>query len=173
MLEQAGADFIIIPCVSAHFFLKEVQSQINLPILSIFDAVAETIEQDHPNIKKIGLMATSGTVSGRLFQNRLADSGIETVVPDDEAQARIMAAIYDINNVQSPRSRADITTDLASVAKNLITHETHKVLGIIAGCTEIPLALSQEHLSVPYFDSLLLLARAAIRRAGIEPIPLK
>ena len=173
MLEQAGADFIIIPCVSAHFFLKEVQSQINLPILSIFDAVAETIEQDHPNIKKIGLMATSGTVSGRLFQNRLADSGIETVVPDDEAQARIMAAIYDINNVQSPRSRADITTDLASVAKNLITHVTHKVLGIIAGCTEIPLALSQEHLSVPYFDSLLLLARAAIRRAGIEPIPLK
>jgi aspartate racemase len=117
-------------------------------------------------------MATSGTVSGRLFQNRLADSGIETVVPDDEAQARIMAAIYDINNVQSPRSRADITTDLASVAKNLITHETHKVLGIIAGCTEIPLALNREHLPVPYFDSLLLLARAAIRRAGIEPIPL-
>jgi aspartate racemase len=172
ILEQAGADFIIIPCVSAHFFLKEVQSQINLPILSIFDAVAETIAQDHPNLKKIGLMATSGTVSGRLFQKRLADSGIETVVPDDAAQARIMAAIYDIKNAQSTRSRADITADLASVAQNLITHETHKVQGIIAGCTEIPLALSQEHLSVPYFDSPLLLARAAIRRAGIEPVPL-
>jgi aspartate/glutamate racemase len=83
-----------------------------------------------------------------------------------------MAAIYDVKNAQSTRSRGDITADLTSVAQNLITHETHKVLGIIAGCTEIPLALSQEHLSVPYFDSLLLLARAAIRRAGIEPIPL-
>ena len=172
ILEQAGADFIIIPCVSAHFFLKEVQSQINLPILSIFDAVAETIEQNHPNLKKVGLMATSGTVSGRLFQKRLNDSGIETVVPDDAAQARIMAAIYDIKNAQSTRSRSDITADLISVAQNFITDETHKVLGIIAGCTEIPLALSQEHLSVPYFDSLLLLARAAIRHAGIEPIPL-
>jgi aspartate racemase len=170
ILEQAGADFIIIPCVSAHFFLKEVQSKIRLPILSIFDAVAETIEQDHPNLKKIGLMATSGTVSGRLFQKRLTDSGIETFVPEDEAQARIMAAIYDIKNAQSTRSRADITADLVSIAQNLITHETHKAQGIIAGCTEIPLALSQEHLSVPYFDSLLLLAVAAIRRAGIEPI---
>jgi aspartate racemase len=172
-LEKAGADFIIIPCVSAHFFLKEVQSQINLPILSIFDAVAETIKKDYASVKKIGLMATSGTISGGLFQKRLADSGIDTVVPDDEAQARIMAAIYDIKNVQSTRSRADVTADLISVAKNLITQKTHKAQGIIAGCTEIPLALNQEHMSVPYFDSLLLLARIAIRRAGLEPVPLK
>jgi len=171
ILEKAGADFVIIPCVSAHFFLKEVQSQINLPILSIFDAVAETIAEDHPNLKKVGLMATSGTVSGGLFQKRLADSGIETSIPDDKAQARIMAAIYDIKNAQATRSRADVTADLISVAQNLINHGAQQAQGIIAGCTEIPLALSQEHLPVPYFDSLLLLARAAIRRAGIEPIP--
>ena len=171
ILEKAGADFVIIPCVSAHFFLKEVQSQINLPILSIFDAVAETIAEYHPNLKKVGLMATSGTVSGGLFQKRLADSGIETVIPDDKAQSRVMAAIYDIKNAQATRSRADITADLISVAQNLITYGPHKAQGIIAGCTEIPLALSREHLLAPYFDSLLLLARAAIRRAGIEPIP--
>ena len=171
ILEKAGADFVIIPCVSAHFFLKEVQSQINLPILSIFDAVAETIAEDHPSLKKVGLMATSGTVSGGLFQKRLADSGIETSIPDDKAQARIMAAIYDIKNAQATRSRADVTADLISVAQNLINHGAQQAQGIIAGCTEIPLALGQEHLPVPYFDSLLLLARAAIRRAGIEPIP--
>jgi len=171
ILEKAGADFVIIPCVSAHFFLKEVQSQINLPILSIFDAVAETIAEDHPSLKKVGLMATSGTVSGGLFQKRLADSGIETSIPDDKAQARIMAAIYDIKNAQATRSRADVTADLISVAQNLIIHGAQQAQGIIAGCTEIPLALGQEHLPVPYFDSLLLLARAAIRRAGIEPIP--
>ena len=49
-LQQAGADFIIIPCVSAHFFLDEIQQQIALPILSIFDAVTETIISDHPQI---------------------------------------------------------------------------------------------------------------------------
>ena len=116
-------------------------------------------------------MATSGTVSGGLFQKRVADSGIETSIPDDKAQARIMAAIYDIKNAQATRSRADVTADLISVAQNLINHGAQQAQGIIAGCTEIPLALGQEHLPVPYFDSLLLLARAAIRRAGIEPIP--
>ena len=50
-LEKAGADFIIIPCVSAHVFLAEIQQQVNLPILSIFDAVAETIIRDYPGNK--------------------------------------------------------------------------------------------------------------------------
>ena len=54
-LQQAGADFIIIPCVSAHFFLDEIQQQIELPILSIFDVVAETIIRDHAEIKTVGL----------------------------------------------------------------------------------------------------------------------
>ncbi len=49
-LEKAGADFIIIPCVSAHFFIDELQQSANLPILSIFDAVSETIAREYPAI---------------------------------------------------------------------------------------------------------------------------
>jgi aspartate racemase len=155
-LEQAGADFIIIPCVSAHFFLDELRSQIGLPILSIFDSVAEAIEQDHPEIKT-------------LFQKRLATGGIKTLVCDDYHQAQVMAAIYDIKKGQPDRSQSAITADLIAAAESLITQGAG---GIIAGCTEIPLALKQEYLSVTYFDSLLLLARAAIRLSGLEPLPL-
>ena len=50
-LERAGADFIIIPCVSAHVFLTEIQQQSELPILSIFDAVAEAVIRDYPQIQ--------------------------------------------------------------------------------------------------------------------------
>lgn len=170
VLERAGADFIIIPCLSAHFFLDELRSKINVPILSIFDAVAETIEQTHPEIKTVGLMATSGTVHGALFEKRLASSGIRTMICDEDHQARVMAAIYDIKNVQSHRSRADITKDLTAAAKSLVNRGAQ---GIIAGCTEIPLALAQEHLSVSYFDATLVLARAAVRYAGLEALPLR
>ena len=79
-----------------------------------------------------------------------------------------MAAIYDIKNSQPARSRAQITLDLISIAKDLISKGAR---GIIAGCTEIPLALNQEHLSVPYFDALTILARVAILKAGLTPIP--
>ena len=81
-----------------------------------------------------------------------------------------MAAIYDIKGSQVDRPRKAMTDDLVAAAQSLISRGA---LGIVAGCTEIPLALSQRDLSVPYFDVLLLLARAAIRLAGKEPLSLQ
>jgi aspartate racemase len=79
----------------------------------------------------------------------------------------VMEAIYDIKNSQPARSRAQIVSDLTAAADDLISKGAR---GIIAGCTEIPLALEQEHLPVPYFDALTILARAAIFKAGLTPI---
>ncbi|MEE9497584.1 MAG: amino acid racemase [Desulfobacterales bacterium] len=166
-LQRAGADFIIIPCVSAHFFLEKVQEQINIPILSIYDTVSEIIASDHPQIKTVGLMGTTGTISGGLFQKRLAADGIKNIVPDENHQSKVMAAIYDIKNSQPSRSKEQITSDLVATAESLISKGAR---GIIAGCTEIPLALSQNHLPVPYFDALTILARAAILKAGLQPL---
>jgi aspartate racemase len=171
-LARAGADFIIIPCVSAHVFLSEIQQQIQLPVLSIFDAVAEAVTRDHPQIKTVGLLATTGTVSGGLFQKRLGQDAIKTLVCEDGVQSRVMAAIYDIKNAHAARSRSEITTDLIAAAESLIARSPEGAQGIIAGCTEIPLALKQEHLAIPYFNAVTILARAAVRRAGIEPIPM-
>jgi aspartate racemase len=78
-----------------------------------------------------------------------------------------MAAIYDIKNSRPLRSKAEITSDLVAAAESLISNGA---VGIIAGCTEIPLALSQDHLAVPYFDALTILARAAILKAGLKPL---
>lgn len=167
-LQRAGADFIIIPCVSAHFFLDQIQKQITLPILSIFDAIAETIATEHADIKTIGLMGTTGTIRGALLQKRLASDGIHTIVPDEKHQAKVMAAIYDIKNSQPARNEEELTRDLIATAENLISLGAQ---GIVAGCTEIPLALKQKHLPVPYFDALAILARAAVTKAGRRPIP--
>ena len=171
-LERAGADFIIVPCVFAHLFLAEVQTQIELPILSVFDAVTEAITRNYPKVTTVGLMGTSGTIQGGLFQKRLAEDGIKTVVPDEADQARVMRAIYDIKNSKPDRSRAEISADLVEAAQSLLNRKPDAAQAIIAGCTEIPLALTREHLPVPYLDSLNILARAAIRLAGRTPVPL-
>jgi len=172
VLEKAGADFIIIPCVSVHFFLSEIQAQTHLPILSIFDAVAEAVRREIPEARTVGLMGTIGTIKAGLFQNRLAEENINTLLPDSAAQTKILDAIKDIKDVRSSRTRSEITTDLIEAARSLIDKKPEGARAIIAGCTEIPLALGQEHLSVPYFDSLTILARAAIRRTGKTPIDL-
>ena len=154
------------------FFLADVQQQIELPVLSIFDAVAETVTRDHPEIKTVGLLGTTGTVSGGLFQKRLAQEDITTRVPDDAMQSKIMEAIYDIKNTNPSRTRSEITDALVAVAESLISQKPEGAQGIIAGCTEVPLALKQEHLSIPYFDAVTILARAAIRRTGVIPVAL-
>ncbi len=162
-LEQAGADFIIMPCVSAHFFQEELRQQINLPLLSIFDAVVENILETDSGIKTIGLMGTSGTIQGGLFQKNLAANGIEAIVCDDDQQALVMAAIYDIKNAHPARSRAHITADLVAAANSLIRRGAQE---IIAGCTEIPLALKQKDLDVPYIDAVQAIVRTAVRHAS-------
>jgi aspartate racemase len=113
-------------------------------------------------------MGTSGTISGGLFQKRLSADSIDTIVPDETQQSKVMAAIYDIKKSQPDRSQAQINSDLVAAAKSLIAKGAH---GIVAGCTEIPLALNQTHVSVPYFDALAILARAAVVEAGLTPIP--
>ena len=166
-LQLAGADFIIIPCVTAHFFLEEIRREVKLPILSILDVVTETIVREYPQITNVGLLAITATINSGLFQKRLAADNIQTLVPDEVGQSTVMAAVADIKKTQPARSRAQITADLIATAEGLVSRGAR---GIVAGCTEIPLALKPEHLAVPCFDALTILARAAIFEAGRTPL---
>ncbi len=165
-LTQAGADFIIIPCVSAHFFLDDLRGQIDIPILSIFDAVTEAVDKDNLTIRVVGLLATTGTVQGRLFQKRLEQNQIATITPVESDQEKVMSCIYNIKATQVRDRREKAKMELLEVANNLTKKGAQ---GIIAGCTEVPLALGPEDLQVPFFDPLLILARAAIMEAGRKP----
>ena len=169
-LQNAGAEFIIIPCVTVHFFLPQIQAESPLPVLSIIDAVAEAIRRNFPESATVGLLGTIATVQSGLFQKRLAEENIHTLVPGGSEQTKIINAIKDIKDTRPSRPKSEITADLIEAAGTLIQKKPLGAEAIIAGCTEIPLALGQEHLPVPYFDSLRILARAAIRFAGRDPI---
>ncbi len=161
-VQRAGADFIVIPCISAHHFLDELQPQIDLPILSAFDMVGEHIVNRYPEVKTAGLLATSGTIDSGRFAGCLADHGIATVVPDTDNQAAVMNVIYKIKGSQDSEARAQCKADLIAAATHVVEQGAQ---GIIAGCTEIPLALKQEDLAVPLFNSLEILAAAAVNAA--------
>ena len=165
-LKRAGADFVVIPCVSAHFFLEELQAQAALPVLSMLDVTVEHIRRHYPGIRKVGMLATTGTLQGGRFREKLQQSGLETLTPAGPDQERIMAAIYEIKGVPGGRDRDAIGAEVRDIAGRLIQRGAQ---GVVAGCTEIPLVLKPGDLSVPVFDTLLLLARAAITAAGRQP----
>ncbi len=162
VLERAGVDFIIIPCISAHFFLDELQRDLKVPILSAFDAVAEKISKKSPDVKTVGLISTTGTIQGGKFAQRLLQSSIATVVPNENDQKTVMDAIYNIKGTQNPDVRRQCKADLIRVSQNVIKLGAR---GIIAGCTEIPLELKAQDLPVVFFDPLQILAETAVREA--------
>ena len=160
-LARAGADFITIPCISAHYFLDELRSRVGLPIISAFEEIADLIKRDHPGMKTVGLLATKGTVQGDRFAGKLREKGLTVLVPGPADQERVQGGIYRIKGSTS-RERTEIKKALADVAGHLVSQGAE---GVIAGCTEIPLVLAPEDIPVPLFDSLLILARAAVREA--------
>ncbi|CAM3739550.1 aspartate/glutamate racemase family protein [Mesobacillus zeae] len=155
-LQNAGADFLVIACNTAHFFYDTVQNAVRIPILHMPLETADFL-QEH-GFKKVGLLATNGTIKTKLYQRYCQSCGIEVLEPEEEIQKTVMEGIYSIK-------RGDLATGaslLLTAADKLLTEGAEAV---IAGCTEIPLVLaSSPHLCV--IDPTEILAEAVIKTAA-------
>jgi len=155
-LERAGADFLIIPCNTAHYFHGNIQDAVTIPVLHMMSATAG--EMKARGIKRAGLLASDGTVQSGLYHKALAQSGIEVVIPSKETQRKVMGAIYGVKSGEFVASARDVK----QAAEELIAAGA---TGVIAGCTEIPLILADGDVSMPVIDATAALARAAVQEA--------
>lgn len=165
-LEKAGADFIVIPCLTSHFFYDEIISQIHIPVLHLQRETLRCVEKGLGNIKRFGLLATSGTIKMRLFQAIFNESkkGLEIIVPGSDDQEIVMAAMYGEKGI-----KRGFKEEPRELLLNVITHlKEQGVEAIIAGCTEIPLALRESELQLPVIDPLTIAAKVAILKAGYK-----
>ncbi|MDP3039034.1 MAG: amino acid racemase [Deltaproteobacteria bacterium] len=166
-LIMAGADFIVIPCVSAHFFLQELREQLNIPILSIIDKTVGKVEKYPQRLQTVGLLAAEGAIRGGLFQEEFLKKGIKTLVPEGADLQQLMSAIFCLKDTKDGSDRKTIKKEVIAISNRLIQKGAK---GIIAGCTEISIVLNPKDLSVPIFDTLTILSRAAIEEAGSQAL---
>ena len=159
-LTGMGADFIVMPCNTAHAFLDGIQPAVDKPIVSMIDAAADEIRNDHPEAKTVGLLATSGTISSEIYQRALKSRGIDVIVPDDDIQRRcVMAAIREVKAGRAGKAATALLTDAAQ-------HLTERGAGVLlAACTEIPVIFQQRHTETPLVDATGALARVAVATA--------
>lgn len=159
-LERAGADFLIMPCNTAHFFYAEIQAELGIPLLHMIRLSAKHIKEDYPQIKRVGLLATDGTLASKLYQEAYGEYGIEIINPTDASQTDVMDAVYrDIKT-------GDLETGgklLHRVAVELIEAGSDAV---ICGCTEVSLVIHDGDMSVPVVDPLQVLAEEAVKLAS-------
>ena len=160
MLADMGADFVVIPCNTAHAFEGPLQAAVSRPILSMIAAAADAIVRDAPEAETVGLLATSGTIAAELYQQALLERGRDVIVPDDETQERcVMTAIRAVKAGQADDAA---TALLQEAAAELVQRGAGALL---AACTEIPLIFRQEHTDTILIDATATLAEAAVATA--------
>jgi aspartate racemase len=79
-LEAAGADFIVIACHAAHYFVPEIKDKIGIPILDMPEETAKLLKLK--GVNRAAVLATDGTVRSGIFGAALERLGIQTVYPD-------------------------------------------------------------------------------------------
>jgi aspartate racemase len=154
-LEQAGADFIVIATNTMHIVFDEVQANVDIPMLSLLDAVGDAILAR--GIKTVGLLGTKFTMEKTFYQDALARKGIAVLVPDAQDRDYVNSVIYD--ELVAGQIRDESRAGFVAIIDKLAARGAQ---GIILGCTEIPLLVTQRGVEIPLFDTTTLHAQAAL-----------
>ncbi len=156
-LVNYGAGVLALTCNTAHYFYEALQESIPVPLLNIAAlAVGEIASR---GIKKVGLLATTGTVNFGIYQQACIEQDIECIVPDEKGQKKVMSVIYDQVKCGKP-----VDMDMFnSVAYSLVARGAEI---IILGCTELSVIKRTEKLTRGFIDPLEILAKTAITACG-------
>jgi aspartate racemase len=164
-LHDAGADFVVMPCLTAHYFIPEILQQVDLPMINLLDESVRWAKEKIPEIRKAGLVASTGTVRSRLFHEAFAQAGIEVFSPEEEEQTHVTEAIFGEQGIKAGFTSGFPKEALMNTAKILIARGAD---AIVAGCTEVPLVLEDRDIPVPLIEPLRIAAIACILKAGYK-----
>ena len=158
-LAVAGADVLIMPCNTAHWFYDDLCLQTHLPVLHMLRLTADHLER--MGVNAVGLLATDGTIQTGIYENLLSGRGIRVIKPDAPGQRRVMSAIYD--GVKAGNLGA---IDVAALRCTLDAMIAQGAECFVLGCTELPIVFAQCELPYPVADPTQILAEAAVSFAG-------
>lgn len=157
-LKEAGADFLLICANTMHRRAEDVEESVDLPLIHIGDAVAEDIKKK--GLSSVGLLGTKYVMEADFYREKLKEHGLKTIVPKEDERAEIHEIIYKelCRGVVKQSSKNKIL-------KMIDDLNERGAEGIILGCTELPIHITEEDVDIPLFDSTRLHAEAAVERA--------
>lgn len=157
-LEKAGASFIAIPCNTAHYYYNSMQEAFSIPIIHMIRETVNEVTDKYPDMKRIGLLATTGTIESKLYDTELEKKGLRIVIPDNNIQTDyIMRAVSGIK----AGNKSPLSEDLLAEAGQYLISKGAEI--IILGCTEIPLAFNINRVNIPVVNATRVLAESAVR----------
>lgn len=161
LLQKLGVSVIAMPCNTAHYYYNEIQSSVSIPMINMVQASVRCAIEQIGDVKKIGIMATDGTIAAAVYHDECNRQGVEPVDLSSERQSDVMSIIYDDVKSGKPGDPEKFNR----VIEEFMQKECDAV---ILACTE--LSVYKENFGVPDFciDSTDVLVKEAILMTGAQ-----
>lgn len=156
-LRAVGADFLIMPCNSAHYFMPRIREQTDASFIDMIEETSRLVLA--AGCRRVGVLGGEVTVHGKVYERWLEPAGVEVLHVNDEEQTAVRAVIEDAKLNAVSHHTCSRVQDL------IVRLEACGAEAVILGCTELPLAMQGVTSHVKIIDSLDALAKAAVRRA--------
>jgi aspartate racemase len=163
-VEAGGADLLLLCTNTMHKVAAQVQAAVEIPLLDLADTTAAAVRA--AGLTTVGLLGTAFTMEQAFYRDRLASHGLTALVPDADDRATVHSIIYDelCQGIVSESSRGSYRQIMASLT-------AAGAQGIILGCTEIELLVTQSDSEVPVFPTTRLHVQAAVEQALASVTP--
>ena len=148
-IEKLGADFIVLPCNTVHFFINEMRDAINIPIISIIEVTIEEIKDK--KYKKIGILSSTSTKILELYKKPIEKSNVSVLITSSEEQILLDKVVLAVMAGIQGSKEKEIMKIIIERMKN------EGAEAIILGCTELPLAITQSDSNIPLISTISVL----------------
>ena len=158
-LEKAGAEALIMPCNTAHYFLNEVASSVSIPFISIIDSTINELALLPDKPRHVTVMSTSGTKATGLYERALKKAGYKVEELSETEETDLMSCIYD-------GVKKGHTSEYVPLFEKTVRSLSKRADVLLAACTELPLLtamLKGEKSNI--IDPTFALAKAAVKFA--------
>ncbi len=160
-LAAAGADFLVIPCNTAHHYHAEVAAAVSIPVLNVITLTAATISNASSRPRRVGMLASPAVRIVGLFDAALHGVDIAPVYP--ESNHRLLDVI---KAVKAGQVSAETRETLNAIADEL---ETAGADCLLISCSELSVISDAMQTALPVFDTIQILADAVVAQAKGEP----
>jgi len=161
MLEASGADFLIMPCNTAHYFIDVIKENVHIPFCNMLEETVNYTNDKYGEYITVGIMATDGTIKSKIYEDYFKKLGIKTVIPE-ETQEKIMKFIYEVIKSGRYDEGTELFYDCVSELKEKGAN------AFLLGCTELSSAQYLFNFEGPFINPIEVLTEASIKFAGGE-----
>jgi aspartate racemase len=169
MLENSGTDYIVIACATAHYYTERLQEKLNHAIIvSVIDETVSHIKRNLNQCNNIGILASTGAIKTRIWQDKLEKAGIRcTVLSDHHQREYFMEAIYGDKGLKSGFTEGMPKEKIVNAISMMIANGADSILG---GCSEIPMIVTKNEVPVPFVDCFEELVKSVFLKINVDSL---